>query len=56
MSYLHSKISYCLSSKAVTNIDLANEFKETTAHAIFAKTGISTRFQTEGDILASVCK
>ena len=53
MSYLHSKISYCLSSKAVTNIDLANEFKETTADAIFAKTGISTRFQTEGDILAS---
>ena len=53
MSYLDSKISYCLSSKAVTNKDLANEFKEASADTIFAKTGISTRFQTEGDVVAS---
>jgi 3-oxoacyl-[acyl-carrier-protein] synthase-3 len=53
VSYLDSKISYCLSSKAVTNKDLANEFKEASADTIFAKTGISTRFQTEGDVVAS---
>ena len=53
MPYLDSKISYCLSSKAITNKDLETDFDETTADAIFAKTGISTRFQTEGDILAS---
>ena len=53
MPYLDSKISYCLSSKPITNKDLEAEFDEITADAIFAKTGISTRFQTEGDVLAS---
>jgi len=51
--YLDSKISYCLSSKPITNKDLETDFDGITADAIFAKTGISTRFQTEGDILAS---
>ena len=53
MPYLDSKISYCLSSKPITNKDLETDFDGITADAIFAKTGISTRFQTEGDILAS---
>jgi 3-oxoacyl-[acyl-carrier-protein] synthase III len=53
MSFLNSEISYCLSSKAITNSDLAKGFPDVTAEGIFAKTGISVRFQTEGDIVAS---
>ena len=53
MSYLESKISYHLSSKRVTNKDLSLCFTEINEEDIFNKTGIKTRYQTEGDVVAS---
>lgn len=53
MSFLNSNISYSLSDKKITNLDLSLQFSGVSENDIYNKTGISERFQTEGEVVAS---
>jgi len=53
MSYLKSEISYCLSSEKISNEELSSRFPDASGVEIFKKTGISIRYQTMGEVVAS---